>query len=107
MDSYFHYLDTKELDKKATDGSFPFSQNLFWDTPIANINLQQHKRYIIERVLTRGFLQDFYLMLKIYSKEEIREAIFKSKELDPKTAHFCSEYFHIPKEQIHVSSFYN
>jgi hypothetical protein len=107
MNSYFEYLDTKALDQKAKGSEFPFSQNLFWDTPVQNIHLQQHKRYIIERVLTRGFLQDFYLILKIYTKEEIREAILKSKELDPKTAHFCSEYFEIPKKQIHVSSFYH
>jgi hypothetical protein len=106
MNSYFNFLNTKALDKKLADGVFPFSQHLFWDTPVQNINLQQHKRYVIERVLTRGFLEDFYLLLQIYSHEEIKEAVVKSKELDPKTAHFCSNYFEIPKEQIHVSSFY-
>ncbi|MBX9785231.1 MAG: hypothetical protein K2X48_18245 [Chitinophagaceae bacterium] len=107
MNSYFKFLDTRALDEKAASGIFPFGQNLFWDTPVQNIHLQQHKRYIIERVLTRGFLQDFYLLLKIYTIEQIKEAVVKNKELDPRTAHFCSEYFQIPKEQIPVSSFYH
>jgi hypothetical protein len=87
--------------------NFPFSQNLFWDTDIAEIDMQKHKRYVIERVLTRGTLNDFRKLITLYSKEEIKNEIVKSKILDPKTAHFCNWYFGIPIDKLHVSSFYH
>jgi len=85
---------------------FPFAQNLFWDVDINDVDLQKHKRYIVERVLTRGKMQDFEKLLTLYSKEEIRIELKKSKELDPKTLHFCSWYFNIPQTELHASSFY-
>jgi hypothetical protein len=85
---------------------FPFSKNLFWDVASESIDLTNHKRFVIERVLVRGNLIDFEKLIQIYSKDEIREAVRKSKELDPKTQHFCSWYFEIPAEELYASSFY-
>ncbi|MEO8147477.1 MAG: hypothetical protein ABI723_07560 [Bacteroidia bacterium] len=106
MADYFKFIDTEKLEDRIKSGRFPFSQNLFWDYPLENIDLKQHQRYIIERVLTRGITDDFYMLLKIYSTKEIQDALRKSKELDPKTIHFCSWYFNLPKNEMHVSSFY-
>lgn len=107
MNLYFQFIDTKALDKKLSSAGFPFSQYLFWDTPVEKIDLKKNKRYVIERILTRGFLEDFYLLTKLYSREEVVAALKKSKELDTKTINFCSRYFNIPKSEMHVSSFYN
>jgi hypothetical protein len=85
---------------------FPFSQNLFWDCDVADVDLKKNKRYVIERVITRGRMEDFEKLLTLYSKEEIKEQLKKSKELDPKTRHFCSWYFDIPENELHASSFY-
>lgn len=107
MHTYFQFIDTDRLNAKLKSGEFPFRQNLFWDTPLSNIDLQKNKRYIIERVLTRGFLEDFYVLLKLYKEEDIKDALRKSKELDPKTVNFCSIYFNISKQEMHASSFYD
>ncbi len=107
MSSYFNYIDTASLDKKLETGEFPFSKYLFWDTPIELIDREKHKKSIIERVLTRGFLEDFYTLIKMYSSEEITDAIKKSRVLDKKTANFCSLYFNIPLNEIHASSYYS
>ena len=107
MNSFLKYIDTTKLDKKIKEERFPFGQQLFWDYPIKDIDLKIHQRFIIERVLTRGFTNDFYILQKIYSIDEIQAALRKSKELDPKTAHFCSWYFNIPLHELHVSSFYH
>ncbi|MBS1621810.1 MAG: hypothetical protein JST10_16660 [Bacteroidetes bacterium] len=86
--------------------AFPFSKNLFWDTDIKNVDLRKHKRYVIERVITRGSKQDFEKLLTLYTRDEISTELKKSKELDPKTRHFCSWYFNIPINELHASSFY-
>jgi hypothetical protein len=107
MNNYFNFIDTGVLDKKLSTGQFPFSKYLFWDSPIDKIDLKLHKTYIIERVLTKGFLADIYLLLKIYSKAEIITAIKSSKVLDKKTVNFCSHYFNVPINELHASSYYN
>lgn len=99
-------MDKKEPEGKLNSGEFPFRQHLFRDTAIQNIDIKKNSRYIVERVLTRGFLADFYLLTRLYSKEEITAALKKSKEPDPKTVDFCSYYFDLPKSEMHVSSFY-
>jgi len=106
MSQYFKFIDTKKLDEKLRSNEFPFSSYLFWDTPVDSIDINKNKRYVVERVLTRGFLEDFYLLTKIYETEDIKAALKKSRELDPKTINFCSYYFNLPKSEMHVSSFY-
>lgn len=107
MNSYFSFIDTEFLNNKLIASEFPFSQYLFWDTPIEVIDLKKHKKYIIERVLSKGFLNDFYLLLKIYSNEEITTAIKSSKSLDKKTVNFCSNYFNVPLNELHASPYYS
>ena len=107
MNSYFKYLPESILSQKIEKGGFPFSQCLFWDSAVDKINPEKHKNYIIERVLGRGLLQDFYFLLQLYSTEEITTAVKKSKVLDKKTVHFCSYYFKIPITELHASPYYS
>jgi hypothetical protein len=107
MTSFFKYLPESVLTKKINQGEFPFSQYLFWDTPLEKIGIIKHKNYIIERVLSRGTLKDFYFLLQLYTNEEITKAVKTSKVLDKKTINFCSHYFGIPLNELHASSFYD
>jgi hypothetical protein len=101
-----HLVAEKLKDFDPASGVFPFSKELFWDYPDLNIDLERNARFVVERVVTRGRLEDFYKLLKIYSKERIVDCLKRSKELDPKTRHFVSHYFDIPLNELHVSSFY-
>ncbi len=84
--------------------NFPFSKSLFWDTDISKVDVFRSKSHIIQRVLVRGGMQDIKKLMKLYSKEDIIEAVKKSRELDKLTHNFCSNYFHIPKEEMHAPS---
>jgi hypothetical protein len=42
---------------------------------------------------------------QISTRDEIATALKKSKTLDRKTNHFCSEYFDIPLNELRASSF--
>lgn len=86
---------------------FPFSSYLFWDAELTAIDLKKNKAYVIERVITRGHLSDFNRLITLYSFSDIVEALTMARQLDPKTAHFCSWYFNIPSTELHVSSFYS
>lgn len=106
MFNYFQLIDTKSLREKISEGDFPFSKYLFWDAAIDKIDIQKNRKYVIERVLTRGFLEDFYILTQIYNRDEIVEALKKCRELDPKTVNFCSLYFNVPKSDLNVSLFH-
>ena len=107
MTSYCKYLPESVLTKKIEQGEFPFSPYLFWDTPLEKIDMIKHKTYIIERVLSRGTLEDFYFLLQLYNAEEITIVVKNSRVLDKKTINFCSHYFRIPLNELHASSYYN
>lgn len=104
--SMLYLVEEKLKDFDPHSGIFPFSRELFWDYPQLNIDLEKNARFVVERVVTRGRLEDFYKMTKIYSTEKIVECLKKSKELDQKTMHFVSWYFKIPLNELNVSSFY-
>lgn len=38
------------------------SHHLFWDTDVANVNLDEHWRFIVVRVMERGTLKDVKLV---------------------------------------------
>jgi hypothetical protein len=105
--AFFNHINKEEINKKLNTDSFPFSRHLFWDTPVEKIDLQKNKHHIIERIITRGLLEDFYTMLQLYSTKDISDAILRSRVLDAKTANFCSVIFNIPKKNIHVSPYYS
>jgi hypothetical protein len=107
MSSFFNLIDTEILDRKMETETFPFSKYLFWDSEVGDVDVKQHKKHIIERVLTRGFLKDVYILFNLYSKEELIAAIKSSRVLDKKTANFCSLYFDIPLNEINASSYYS
>jgi hypothetical protein len=73
--NYFTLIDTAAFQQKINSGQFPFSQFLLWDAEIKTIDIKVHQRYVIERVLTRGILEDFYVLTQLYTKEEIKKAL--------------------------------
>lgn len=83
-----------------------FSKSLFWDVDPEKLDWEKSRQLIIQRVLVRGGMKDMRTIFKIYSREQIREVIRNSRDLDNITHNFCSNYFNIPKEQMHAPSQY-
>jgi hypothetical protein len=52
-----------------------FRESLFWDTNPNNIDLNKNARYIIERVLDFGRLEEVSWLFKTYPKEEIKRVM--------------------------------
>lgn len=77
-----------------------FSQHLFWDVDVSKLDFDKSTRYIIERVVTRGALPDWYQLLNYYGKEKIKDTCSKLKYLDNITLSFLSCFFNLPKENF-------
>lgn len=77
-----------------------FSAALFWDIDKSALDKDKNARFIIERVLTRGVLNDWKALLRVYTKEQIIAEATQMRYLDKLTLQFCSTIFQIPKEQF-------
>jgi hypothetical protein len=72
-----------------------FSPSLFWDVNKATLDLENNKRFIIERTLTHGTLSDWFLIKIHYGKNTIKSESMQIRYLDKQTLHFCAAYFKV------------
>jgi len=64
--------------------------NLFWDVDPATIDVNRHRRYVIERVLERGELSDLQTAVALYSMPTIIAEAQQMRSLDPVTLAFAA-----------------
>ena len=81
------------------------SKTLFWDVNIKDIDAEIHSLFIVERVLTRGTLDDFRALKDHYGVDKLKSIIVEIKNLDERTLSFCSVYFSIPKSEFRCYNF--
>ena len=75
-----------------------FSKNLFWDVDTAQLSLDLHAAYVIQRVLEYGQMNDWRLINKYYGLDRIVEECKKMRTLDPVCLSFVSTISHTNQE---------
>ncbi|OQX99384.1 MAG: hypothetical protein B6I24_02695 [Bacteroidetes bacterium 4572_128] len=73
---------------------------LFWDIDYQSVDYEKHARFVIQRVLTRGNLEDWKELKRYYGKIKIKKEVIKIRYLDKKTLNFCIHFFNIKKEKF-------
>jgi len=76
------------------------SKHLFWDYDIAKLNDKNDKKFILERVFTRGFEKDEKLVFSHYGENVIRNTVISIRNLDKKTLNYLSVILNIPKKEF-------
>lgn len=76
------------------------SKRLFWDVPIESLEDDVHKRFIVQRVLERGGVNDIRLMMNHYSLSVVAEEAREIRSLDPVTLAFASCLINEPEENF-------
>lgn len=66
-----------------------FSPHLFWDTPQESVELENHRQWLVKRVLEKGTLADWNHLLSLYDKEGIRESVRSMRSLEKKALSFA------------------
>jgi hypothetical protein len=69
---------------------------LFWDIDVKSIDLEKHRSSVIERVTSRGRLDEFRDVLKYYGRDLVKETLLQVRHLDKVTLAFCSTFFDAP-----------
>lgn len=73
---------------------------LFWDTDVNKIDLQKHRAFVIERITTRGRVEEFRELMKYYGRDVVRDVLLNVRYLDKRTLAFCSLIFQVPKTEF-------
>ena len=77
-----------------------FSSHLFWDIDRSKLDLDEHRQFLIGRVLQYGYLKDWQTLIKLYGFEKIKESLTELRFLDDISLHFASNFFSIPLEKF-------
>lgn len=76
------------------------SGSLFWDVNPEEINDEQNKRFIIQRVLERGTRNDWFLINQKYSLKVIVQEAQQMPSLEPKALAYVACMGNVPKESF-------
>lgn len=67
-----------------------YKKSLFWDVDSNNLSSEKDWFFIIERILEFGNIDDFFMMKKTFSEEQIKAVIQKSRILSSRTRSYCN-----------------
>jgi hypothetical protein len=85
-------MDNSVIDK--------FSKHLFWDVDRNELDLDKHRKFIVQRVLERGHDKDWELLKECYSVEGIVETARKLRSLEPTALAFIVCVGNVNKESF-------
>ena len=77
-----------------------FSPHLFWDVDFKDVDIEQHSKFIIKKVLLYGLYSDWKIIFNQYGLKKIGDFAITIKELDKKTLSFISLLTGIPKKEF-------
>ena len=64
-----------------------FSKNLFWDADERTLDLQRNRKYVVQRVLERGTVQDLRTAFDYYGLAKVVETAKSLRSLEPTATH--------------------
>jgi hypothetical protein len=74
--------------------------SLFWEYDLTRFDWNQMRTLVVQRVVERGRMDDFYAMLNMYGIDGVREAIKDIPTLCPKDLSFVCNVFNLKKEEL-------
>jgi hypothetical protein len=80
---------------KSGKSQLQVRESLFWDVSKDNLDPQRNRQLIIERVITRGDLDEFSALLHFYGIKKIRNTLKMIPVLDKKSLNFIIKFFNI------------
>jgi len=103
---FFLHTERQRFDNLSTVQTIwqRFSNHLFWDVDPVELSLDRHRKYIVQRVLGHGQIQDWRLLVECYGVEEIVTTAQTLRSLDPKTLAFIACVGHVNRDSFRCYS---
>ena len=77
-----------------------FSENLFWDADPVDLDMQRHKKYVVQRALERGTISDILQMFHLYGIGDVIATAKSLRSLEPKALSFIACLADEPRENF-------
>ena len=75
-------------------------ESLLWEYDLSRVDWQAMRLIVVQRVVERGRMEDFYALLNMYGIEGVRESIKEIPVMSPKDMSFVCSVFDIKKEEL-------
>jgi hypothetical protein len=73
---------------------------LLWEYDLSDFDFQQMRNVVVQRVIERGWPNDWYAALNLYGEKGMKDAIKVIPYLNDKDMNFVSHVFHIPLSKM-------
>jgi len=77
---------------------------LFWDTEINKIDFKKNARFVIQRVIQKGSIDDWIVNKDFYRMDLLKREILLIRDLDAKSLNFFSVIFDVNKRNFRCFS---
>lgn len=89
------FFDNHKLHPKAQ-----IRKTLLWEYDPDHLNLQDMRMIVVQRVIERGRVEDFYAILNLYGQNGVKDTIKQIPYLNPKDLSFVCSVFNLKKEDL-------
>ena len=73
---------------------------MLWEFDLEKFDWQQMRNEVVQRVLERGRMDDFYAILNLYGVEGVKEALREIPYMNDKDMNFACVAFDLRKEEL-------
>ncbi len=84
--------------KKHPDAKLDLS--LLWEYDLSRIDYEKMINVVVQRVVERGWPDDWYAILNLYGEDGVKDAIKNIPYLNSKNMNFVSVAFEIPLSEL-------
>ena len=74
--------------------------SLLWEFDLEKFDWQQMRNEVVQRVLERGRMDDFYAILNLYGLEGVKAALREIPYMNDKDMNFACVAFDLRKEEL-------
>ena len=86
---------------KTYTGEVSISPSLLWEYDLSCFDWWKSRKIVVQRIIERGWLKDFYAAFKLYGGiEGFREIIKEVPSLSPRDMNFVCVVFNLKKEEL-------
>ena len=104
--NYFLSLRMFFDDWKEKSVGLKVSKRLLWDCDLSRVDWDAMRVLVVQRVIERGSLEDFYAAIRLYGGiENIKTIIREIPILSDRNMNFVINVFHLKKEELKCSTF--
>jgi len=89
------FFDDYRQHKEAT-----IRPSLLWEYDLDGFDWDRMRTVVVQRVVERGRMDDFYAMLNLYGLQGVRDGIKDIPEMSPMDRAFVCAIFGIKKEEL-------